>query len=143
MTRTDLRRATYRLILHIHPAAFRDRFAEEMLWIFDEESRNGNSTRLLIDGTISAVRQHIQGHDISEGTRSAFATGLVTSTIGPGRILQAGLLASLLTYSFFLLLAHHGTYKLPKADMDACSSHLSAPYRISSPPKPPPKLGKQ
>ena len=29
-------RSLYRLLLNLHPPAFRERFAAEMLWIFDE-----------------------------------------------------------------------------------------------------------
>src|SRR5256885_935031 len=32
-------RSFYRCLLQLHPAAFRARFADEMLWIFDEVSR--------------------------------------------------------------------------------------------------------
>jgi hypothetical protein len=52
-------RAFYRTLLWLHPAAFEERFAEEMLWIFDlnvrAEPRRGTS--LLIDCCISLFRQ--------------------------------------------------------------------------------------
>jgi len=41
-------RRLYQAILYLHPRDFRERFAEEMLWIFDEEFAEGNSGRLLL-----------------------------------------------------------------------------------------------
>ena len=39
-------RFLYRFLLCLHPRAFRQRFAEGMLWIFDETARQGTG-RLL------------------------------------------------------------------------------------------------
>ena len=52
-----LLRTAYRAILHLHPQAFRAEFGEEMLWIFEEESRTGAVPRLLLDGMRSIVVQ--------------------------------------------------------------------------------------
>jgi hypothetical protein len=49
-------RSLYRLLLWLHPPAFRQQFAEEMLWIFDEESKQGLA-RLFADGIASLMRQ--------------------------------------------------------------------------------------
>jgi hypothetical protein len=143
MIRTSLPRATYQLLLRIHPAPFRDRFAEEMLWIFDEENQKGHGGRLLFDGAISVVRQHIQERDTREIAPAVFSAGIAIPAISPRRILQGGILASILTYGFFVLLTRHGTYKIPVAAPDLCSSHLSTPYHISSPPKPPLHIRRQ
>jgi CubicO group peptidase (beta-lactamase class C family) len=54
-------RSLYRGLLRLHPAAFRERFAEEMLWIFDEiAARPGvrrGMARLYADGFLSLLRQ--------------------------------------------------------------------------------------
>ncbi|MGD0442412.1 MAG: hypothetical protein ABSA39_00615 [Edaphobacter sp.] len=50
-------RHVYRLLLRLHPHAFRARFGDEMLWIFDEQSRNGSTLLLLLDGLRSLSRQ--------------------------------------------------------------------------------------
>jgi hypothetical protein len=47
-------RVLYRLLIYLHPARFRRRFGDEMLWIFDE--RNGNR-ELLADILLSLFRQ--------------------------------------------------------------------------------------
>jgi hypothetical protein len=143
MSRATLPRTAYRFILRVHPNSFRERFAEEMLWIFDEESREGNTASLLLDGAISAVRQHAKDPIEADRPPAAFAAGIATAAISPRRIVQGGLLASILTYGFFVLLARNGTYKIPKVAPHSCSYGLSAPPYIPSPPKPPSLLGKQ
>src|SRR5262245_15928516 len=47
-------RALYRILLALHPPAFRREFAADMLWIFDEE---GGAASLLADAGASLVRQ--------------------------------------------------------------------------------------
>jgi hypothetical protein len=41
----------------LHPAAFRLRFEEEMLWIFDEAADTWGSASLFWDALLSLVRQ--------------------------------------------------------------------------------------
>jgi hypothetical protein len=53
-----LLRTAYLVILHLHPQAFRAEFGDEMLWIFDEESRHGAAARLIVDGVRSIVVQN-------------------------------------------------------------------------------------
>ena len=50
-------RAIYRSLLWLHPAAFRDRFAAEMLWLYDETVGSEGAAALLADGFASLVRQ--------------------------------------------------------------------------------------
>jgi hypothetical protein len=50
-----MKRTLYKSLLWLHPAGFRDRFADEMLWIFDETS--GPGLRPFTDVLISLVRQ--------------------------------------------------------------------------------------
>jgi hypothetical protein len=49
-------RSLYRSMLRLHPAGFRQQFAEEMLWIYDETAGAG-AVSLLADGFLSLVRQ--------------------------------------------------------------------------------------
>ena len=53
-------RIAYRAILCLHPHAFRTEFGEEMLWIFDEESRRGTAIPLLFDGMRSIIIQNVR-----------------------------------------------------------------------------------
>ena len=50
-------RSLYRTVLHLHPPFFRQRFADEMLSIFDETEGTGERLGLLLDGLISLARQ--------------------------------------------------------------------------------------
>ena len=50
-------RSLYRCALHLHPPAFRRRFAEEMLFIFDQQASRSAAAKLLIDALVSTLRQ--------------------------------------------------------------------------------------
>lgn len=50
-------RFLYGCILGMHPVAFREGFADEMLWIFDELEQSRKSFSLLIDCLVSLLRQ--------------------------------------------------------------------------------------
>jgi uncharacterized membrane protein len=50
-------RTLYRWLVCLHPAAFRVRFEEELLWIFDESSDASNGAPLVYDAAISLLRQ--------------------------------------------------------------------------------------
>jgi hypothetical protein len=52
-------RQLYIILLALHPARFRRRFAFEMLAIFDEASAHGGRLPLLADGIRSMVRQWV------------------------------------------------------------------------------------
>jgi hypothetical protein len=52
-------RSFYRTILVMHPPRFRQRFAEEMLGIFDQAQGNFAAVRLVIDGIASLARQWV------------------------------------------------------------------------------------
>ena len=50
-------RSLYRCALHLHPPAFRRRFADEMLFIFDQQTSYSGAAKLLIDALVSTFRQ--------------------------------------------------------------------------------------
>jgi hypothetical protein len=50
-------RILYRLLLRLHPRDFREEFAGEMLWIFDEAGRSFGALPLFADAVESLVRQ--------------------------------------------------------------------------------------
>ena len=50
-------RVLYQSLVRLHPQAFRERFAEEMLWIFDESSHTGCVVPLFTDALLSLARQ--------------------------------------------------------------------------------------
>ena len=52
-------RSLYRSLLWLHPAFFRKRFGEEMLWIFDEAAATQGVFALFGDGLASLARQWV------------------------------------------------------------------------------------
>jgi Ca2+-binding EF-hand superfamily protein len=58
----------YIRLLGLHPPHFRERFAGEMLWIFDQEGPGG-APRLIGDAAISLVRQWCLRSDLPETRR--------------------------------------------------------------------------
>ena len=52
-----MRRAFYRFLLALHPASFQRQFSGEMLWVFDEAARDGQSAGFCADVAGSLVRQ--------------------------------------------------------------------------------------
>jgi hypothetical protein len=86
-----MKRSLYRCLLWLHPPAFRQRFAEEMLWIFDETAKPGG-TRLLADGLVSLLRQWVARSAIWRPF--AAATGAVL-TLGAALGLQPLMLRGL------------------------------------------------
>lgn len=78
-------RTLYRALLWLHPAAFRQEFADEMLWIFDQATANEGAAGLFFDGLISLSRQWLLR---SNAWKIAVALGLAffQVTVG-GRLL--------------------------------------------------------
>ena len=50
-------RTIYLLIIWLHPAAFRRRFGDQMLSIFDEDGMHALATAMVVDGLASLARQ--------------------------------------------------------------------------------------
>jgi hypothetical protein len=77
-------RNVYRGLLRLHPALYRERFAGEMLWIFDETVASEGAAALLVDGVVSLMRQWL----IRRMTWKLAAAVL-------GALLQVGVVAAL------------------------------------------------
>ena len=52
-------RTFYQSLLWLHPARFRERYAVEMTWIFDETTSAKERAFLFYDGLISLARQWV------------------------------------------------------------------------------------
>jgi hypothetical protein len=50
-------RLLYKLLISLHPPSFRERFAQEMLWIFDESANSWSAGSLLRDAILSLLGQ--------------------------------------------------------------------------------------
>ena len=128
-------RSVYRYILHLHPAPFRERFSDEMLWIFDEQSKQGACACLFLDALLSLARQSARIRREREEVPVGFGILALDSSIGAPRIFQALLLAFLLFVGFMRFV--HSEYPSHfYARRPDCS--LSAIFTLQSPvPNPP------
>jgi len=84
-----MKRTVYQCLLWLHPAAFRERFANEMLWIFDETGGQGTFSDVLL----SLLRQWTWHSGVWRIAFGALASGLL---LGGWWHLQGGVLASAL-----------------------------------------------
>ena len=58
-----MRRATYRVLLALHPTAFRRQFGGEMLWVFDEAQRDRETSGFCFDVARSLLRHWLREAD--------------------------------------------------------------------------------
>lgn len=80
-------RRLYVWLLHLHPEAFRQRYGEEMLEIFDHERRRGRTLFLLADAAFSAGRQRLLRPEDSDSPAAARGAPLfATGTAGGPRV---------------------------------------------------------
>lgn len=118
MTFARFVRGLYRLVLRLHPPAFRERFAGEMLWIFDQSARDGDALRMMADGCVSLAKQWMS-MDTVPRTDAALFGNLSTGSLSGTRITQATVVAVALTLGFFKLLTQ--SVPLPKPPKDFSS----------------------
>jgi hypothetical protein len=82
-----MNRTLYRWLICLHPPAFRLRFEQELLWIFDESSdASGAAAPLLYDVAISLLRQWLMRSGIWKWVVGGIA-GAVPLLIGFGSFL--------------------------------------------------------
>jgi hypothetical protein len=138
MKRADFLRVSYCLIVRMHPGPFRNRFGDEMVWIFDEERGRGKGARLFFDGIVSLLRQRSK----MEATPAPMVAGFGLLDTGwgiaPRRFVEAGIMASLVLAGFMLLLGKAGEpFTLPACvpgTPRAAPPRIQAPSRISAVP---------
>lgn len=99
----QLLRIAYRGLIHLYPASFRSEFGEEMLWIYDEEVRNGRCVSLFFDAACAIVRQRVRPRTKVAVPGSYYVE--IDSALPAQRIAQALLVAIYLAFCFFILLA--------------------------------------
>ncbi len=79
-------RTFYRWLVGPHPPAFRQRFEQELLWIFDESSDASSAAPLFYDAAISLLRQWIMRSGMWKWVVGGIA-GVVYLLIGFGSFL--------------------------------------------------------
>lgn len=79
-------RTLYRCLTCLHPPAFRLRFEEELLWIFDESIDESGAAPLVYDAVISLLRQWLMRSGMWKWVLGGIA-GAVPVLIGFGSFL--------------------------------------------------------
>lgn len=93
---SPLLRTLYRGMIRMYPASFRSEFGEEMLWIFDEESRASRTLPLFLDAARSIALRRVR--PASEKTATAGYYVEIHSAVPAQRVAQA-----ILVFLYFAL----------------------------------------
>jgi Ca2+-binding EF-hand superfamily protein len=111
-------RAIYVAVLRLHPRFFREKFADEMLWIFDQCAGTERATALIRDAVRSLVTQWIFRSEPGDEARLADAAGSGTdrvpsfytseSEIPPPGALVNGLIGSTIVFGLAAYAVAHG-----------------------------------
>jgi hypothetical protein len=96
-------RTLYKTILNLHPAPFRERFSQEMLWIFDETVLDAGASRMVADVFSSLVKQWLATDTVPQPAAYPFQFAPARS-ISVTNIAQASAIAFLAVLGFFALL---------------------------------------
>jgi hypothetical protein len=124
-------RRLYRLLLRLHPQAFRERFAQEMLWIFDQAHQ---PTFHLLDAALSLVRQHASSEPLPQPMVAGFGLLDTSPALTPRRLAEASVTATLILAAMLLLLAHPpratALIPCPPGTPRAATRPIQAPSRI-------------
>ncbi len=81
-----MNRTLYRWLICLHPPAFRLRFEEELLWIFNEFTNTSGAAPLVYDAAISLLRQWLMRSGMWKWVLGAIA-GVVPLLIAFGSFL--------------------------------------------------------
>jgi hypothetical protein len=98
-----IKRGIYQLLLRMHPRAFRERFTDEMLWLFDETLADAGLFKLYTDAAYSLVKQHAADGPVPASEPQPFQA-LHAGTLSATRIFQAGAIAALAMIVFVKML---------------------------------------
>lgn len=93
----------YRGMIRLYPPSFRGEFEDEMLWIYDEEMREGRGASLFLDAACAIVRQQVSSK-IRRPVPVAYYVE-VDSALPAQRIAQAMLVMVYVGFCLCILLA--------------------------------------
>lgn len=79
-------RGVYRCLVRLHPSAFRLRFQDEMLWIFEEGGNTFGRASLIRDAVASLFRQWLRNPNVWKWI-AASAGGILLLAIAFGSFL--------------------------------------------------------
>ena len=79
-------RLLYSVLIKLHPPSFRKRFAQEMLWIFEDAASSWGAGSLFVDAILSLFRQWLIRSELWEWLVADIA-GVVPLIIAFGSLL--------------------------------------------------------
>jgi hypothetical protein len=130
MTYRSFNRMVYRTILHLHPAPFRERFAGEMLWIFDETFSEFGMWRLATDALSSLLKQWVAADTVPKTASTPFQFE-PASPVSAATLVQATLIVSTALLGFSKLLQQNvplpqppKTFEVRRSVPDICEYKL-------------------
>ncbi len=130
MSYRDFNRMLYRTILHLHPAPFRERFAGEMLWIFDEMFAERGMWKLATDALSSLLKQWVVADAVPKTAPAPFQF-VPERPMSAAILLQAALITSMALLGFSKLLQQNvplpqppKTFEVRRVVPDICEYKL-------------------
>jgi len=136
----------YAGLLRLHPPGFRQRFGQEMLWIFDQAAANGGTAPLLADAVLSLWRQWTLRsefwHQTDTGDRAAM-DGVPVFYIGEGdtprtsALIHGGVLSLIVFSAVWFTLSHSNSHARLFTLMGSHNhsfSHLLETHSVSAAP---------
>lgn len=139
MMRLRCARRVYQLLLALHPAGFRERFAQEMLWVFDQSVADTGVCHALADGTLSVMKQWV-ANDVSPHADDGMFGRVPTQSLSPQLLAQVTILATIVALGFFKLLTQSvplpkpaKTFEVRRAGWGLCEARRQHPERVAVP----------
>ncbi len=108
-------RLVYRLLLALHPSAFRERFGKEMLWIFDQTVSETGVRLVLADGVVSLAKQWMATDTVPRVAADSFVSVPVNS-LSAVHVTQATVIAAAVMLGFLKLLTQSVPLPQPPKD---------------------------
>ena len=141
MSRSASGRRIYRALLYLHPAPFRERFAPEMLWIFDATALERGVVPLLADAVSSLVKQWTSTDTVPQPATSALHgtvfQGVQSARMSFAQLGPATVLASIALFGFFKLAQQPvplpqspKVFEVRRAPFNGCLEHVAPPSRV-------------
>jgi hypothetical protein len=138
-------RCLYTCLLRIHPAHFRQRFSDEMLWIFDEAAAHRHTAPLFADVFLSLWRQWALRSEFGHQPETIHRTvpdGVPVFYLGPsdtprtGALIHGGVLSLVVFSTVCYMLSHSNSHVFPLVGSHNHSfSHFLETHSLSAAPK--------
>lgn len=134
MSYRGFNRTVYKTILHLHPAPFRERFSQEMLWIFDEMVGEIGMPRLAMDGLSSLLKQWSTTEAVPQPATTTPFQFAPARPMSVAIIAPSALIVTLALVGFSRLLQQNvplpqppKTFEVRRSSLDLCDDYAKHP----------------